>query len=128
MSACERNTHTGAPSTVTSQGRGPLVKGILLASSHDERVCNMWGMVVRWSTDVGRVVTSLVLKSNAALFLSHSTRNILLPFGKYTRRRFAVKGEKWATRAIVMLERCSRTPHNLWQPLSRGRSYFSLSP
>lgn len=42
MPACERNTHTGAPSTVTSQGRGPLVKGILLASSHGERVCNMW--------------------------------------------------------------------------------------
>jgi len=42
VSACERNTHIGAPSTMTSQGRGPLVKGTLLASSFGERVCNMW--------------------------------------------------------------------------------------
>lgn len=51
MSACERNTHPGAPSTVTSQGRGPLVKGTLLASALGERVCNMWDGVGGASVD-----------------------------------------------------------------------------
>lgn len=119
VSACERNTHTEAPSGVTSQGRGPLVNGL---HQHPAKECATRG------TGLVQTVSSpgAVLKANVALFQGASS----CPSSS---DRDDVKGKKWATHTHThtytraRARRRSREMHNTWSIVPRSLLFLLLS-